>query len=88
MRGRTHDVRTRAVALAALLTGETVSGAAKASGISRATARAWWRAYRQTDAFVGISATVAAQFATKKGGVGIRLDFTDVRDPTNSCRGE
>src|SRR3954447_4029611 len=93
MRGKAHGVETRAKVLAAFLTGETVTGAAKAGGVSRATARAWWRAVRKTDDFREITASVlgrlrpvAEQFATKKENEGtdatpgVRFDFAALRD--------
>ncbi len=100
MRGRAHDVETRAKVLAAFLTGETVTGAAKAGGVSRATAREWWRAFRKTEDFRAISrhvlgslATVAAEFATKKENDGtdappMRFDFAAGRDKRFGYQGE
>src|SRR3954453_5892654 len=98
MRGRAHDVETRAKVLAAFLTGDTVSGAAKAGGVSRATARAWWRAFRKTDDFRQIAASVlgrlapiAEQFATKKetdATPGVRFDYGALRDERFGYRGE
>src|SRR3954453_19461815 len=101
MRGRAHDVETRAKVLAAFLTGDTVSGAAKAGGVSRATAREWWRAFRRTDDFRAIAASVlgrlrpvAQQFATKKepdaanGTPGVRFDLAKLRDERYRYRGE
>src|SRR4051812_2879539 len=94
MRGKAHGVETRAKVLAAFLTGETVTGAARAGGVSRATAREWWRAFRRTDEFRAIAASLAArfapvaqQFATKKEKTdatdatpGVRFDFAALRD--------
>ena len=102
MRGRAHDVQTRAKVLAAFLTGDTVTGAAKAGGVSRATARAWWRAFRKTDDFREIAASVlgrlapvAGQFATKKGNPdatdampGVRFDLAAPRDERYGYQGE
>jgi transposase-like protein len=101
MRGRAHGVETRAKVLAAFLTGETVSGAAKAGGVSRATAREWWRAFRRTDDFREIAVSVlgrlrpvAEQFATKKENdgpdatPGVRFDIAALRDERYGYRGE
>jgi transposase-like protein len=98
MRGKAHDVETRAKVLAAFVTGETVTGAAKAGNVSRATARAWWRAFRKTEDFRAISrhvlgsfATVAAEFATKKESDAtppMRFDLATLRDDRYGYRGE
>lgn len=51
MRGKAHDLRTRAMVLAGFLTGETVPGAARLGGVSRATAREWWRAFQNSEMY-------------------------------------
>jgi len=76
----------------AFLTGETVTGAAAAGGVSRATAREWWRAFRKTDDYREICRTVFGQFATKKGADGASdaplFDFSAVRDTRYGYQGE
>ena len=92
MRGKAHDTDTKAKVLAAFLLGETVTGAAKAGGVSRATARVWWRAFRKTDDYRELCAAAWGKFATKnKTGAtsdAPRFDFSKLRDERYGYQGE
>ncbi len=92
MRGKAHDTDTRARVLAAFLLGETVTGAAAAGGVSRATAREWWRAFRKTDEYREMCAAIWGKFATKKEKDAAPdaplFDFSKLRDPRYGYQGE
>jgi len=91
MRGKAHGAETQAKVLAAFLTGETVTQAAAAGGVSRATAREWWRVFRKTDDYREMCRMVIGQFATKKGDGATDaplFDFSAVRDTRYSYQGE
>lgn len=89
MRGRAHGSETQAKVLVAFLTGETVTQAAAAGDVSRATAREWWRAFRKTDDYREICRMVMGQFATKKAGDATDaplFNFAAVRDTRYTIR--
>jgi len=92
MRGKAHGAEARAAVLVAFLTGETVTQAAKAGSVSRATAREWWQAFRKTDDFREIMGGVARQFATKKGANRATdaplFDFSKLHDDRYGYQGE
>lgn len=91
MRGKAHDTDTKAKVLVAFLTGETVTQAAAAGGVSRATAREWWRAFRKTDEYREMCQTIWGKFATKKGEdatVAPLFDFSALRDRRYGYQGE